>query len=134
MAEMLRGGAVELVAGWGTRQWALGDADEPSFSISESFSRSGPPRASLRKQPRNLSEIIPPQLSSLSSSASTSATEPSEAELQNFGVSEDLRDFVKGRERWEKRETGERKEREGTEGEERDRRKEEDEGGKKTRA
>ncbi|KAK9934947.1 hypothetical protein M0R45_022068 [Rubus argutus] len=48
----------------------------------------------------SVSEIIPPQLSSLSSSssssASASATEPSEAELQNFGVSDDLRDFVKG--------------------------------------
>ncbi|XP_050372169.1 uncharacterized protein LOC126790076 [Argentina anserina] len=47
----------------------------------------------------SVSEIIPPQLSNLSlssSAASSSASEPSEVELQKLGVSDDLRDFVKG--------------------------------------
>ncbi|XP_061990950.1 uncharacterized protein LOC133709286 [Rosa rugosa] len=50
----------------------------------------------------SVSEIIPPQLSNLSlvnsssSSASASVNEPSPEELQKFGVSDDLRDFVKG--------------------------------------
>lgn len=47
----------------------------------------------------SVSEIIPPQLSSLSivNSASASAVElPSPSELKKFGITDDLRDFVKG--------------------------------------
>ncbi|BFG16881.1 hypothetical protein CerSpe_031540 [Prunus speciosa] len=47
----------------------------------------------------SVSEIIPPQLSSLSivNSASASVVEPpSPSELKKFGVTDDLRDFVKG--------------------------------------
>ncbi|XWS23047.1 hypothetical protein CRYUN_Cryun29cG0088200 [Craigia yunnanensis] len=49
---------------------------------------------------KSISDIIPPQLSSLSitSSASTSSDPPpiSESELRKFGLTEDLRDFVRG--------------------------------------
>ena len=45
----------------------------------------------------SVSEIIPPQLSNLNlSSASAEVAEPSPEDLQKFGVSDDLRDFVKG--------------------------------------
>ncbi|KAL6192921.1 hypothetical protein ACLB2K_034007 [Fragaria x ananassa] len=49
----------------------------------------------------SVSEIIPPNLSNIvnsssSSASSASAAEPSPEELQKFGVSDDLRDFVKG--------------------------------------
>ncbi|XWS23048.1 hypothetical protein CRYUN_Cryun29cG0088200 [Craigia yunnanensis] len=48
---------------------------------------------------KSISDIIPPQLSSLSitSSASTSSDPPpiSESELRKFGLTEDLRDFVR---------------------------------------
>ncbi|XWS34230.1 hypothetical protein CRYUN_Cryun21dG0022400 [Craigia yunnanensis] len=49
---------------------------------------------------KSISDIIPPQLSSLSitSSASTSSDPPriSESELRKFGLTDDLRDFVRG--------------------------------------
>ncbi|OAY31181.1 uncharacterized protein LOC110600610 [Manihot esculenta] len=52
-------------------------------------------------QIKSISDIIPPQLSSLSvlnsSSSSSSASAASDpVELQKFGITEDLRDFVKG--------------------------------------
>ncbi|XWS64155.1 hypothetical protein CRYUN_Cryun06bG0162300 [Craigia yunnanensis] len=49
---------------------------------------------------KSISDIIPPQLSSLSiaSSASTSSDPPpiSDSELRKFGLTDDLRDFVRG--------------------------------------
>ncbi|KAF5727797.1 hypothetical protein HS088_TW22G01494 [Tripterygium wilfordii] len=56
------------------------------------------------QQIKSFSDIIPPQLSSLSiataasssSSSSSSAPEISDAELLKFGLTDDLRDFVKG--------------------------------------